>query len=108
MDPQDVAVVVGLALRVTALLLLALGATWLLRRRAASTRHRVWSLAVVGSLALPALMVALPPLPLPAPSWMAGDDGLLACVNLVPKLGQFPAPTGGAVDVNIPFVFAPG
>jgi beta-lactamase regulating signal transducer with metallopeptidase domain len=35
-----------------------------------------------------------------------GDNELTECVNALVKQGPFPAPTEGAVDVSVPFVFA--
>jgi beta-lactamase regulating signal transducer with metallopeptidase domain len=51
---------VDVALRSALILLAAWIATHALRRAAASTRHLVWTLAMIAVLALPALMVALP------------------------------------------------
>ncbi|HEX9728221.1 MAG TPA: M56 family metallopeptidase [Gemmatimonadales bacterium] len=48
------------AVKSTILLLLAAAAAAILRRSAASLRHLVWGLGVVGVLALPVLSVALP------------------------------------------------
>jgi len=47
--------------RVTVLLAGAWLITALMRRAAASTRHLVWTVAVIGSLAMPLLTIAVPP-----------------------------------------------
>jgi beta-lactamase regulating signal transducer with metallopeptidase domain len=72
--------VLGVVARTTAVLLLALGATTLLRRASAATRHLVWTVALGGVLVLPFLGRFVPewrivPVPVelaPAASW-AGE-----------------------------------
>ncbi|APZ95867.1 M56 family metallopeptidase [Fuerstiella marisgermanici] len=54
-----------IAIKATAVLLLAVFANILLRRRSAAVRHRVWSLACCGLLSLPLLTTMLPGLRLP-------------------------------------------
>lgn len=51
----DLPLVLGVVARTTAVLLLALGATTLLRRASAATRHLVWTVALGGVLVLPFL-----------------------------------------------------
>lgn len=51
---------IDVAIRAALILLAALVTTSILRRAAAATRHLVWTLAVVGVLALPAAMAMLP------------------------------------------------
>ena len=48
------------AIKGTALLLLAAGATMILRRDSAATRHLVWLLAMAAMLAVPVLSAMLP------------------------------------------------
>ncbi|HEU4455461.1 MAG TPA: M56 family metallopeptidase [Longimicrobium sp.] len=63
------ALLLDAALKATVVLLGALAATRLMRRRTAAARHLVWVVALAGVLALPALAAVLPAwkaLPLPA------------------------------------------
>ncbi len=48
------------AVAVTLMLVVALLVSWCLRRSAASLRHRVWALAILGLLAYPAVQPLLP------------------------------------------------
>jgi beta-lactamase regulating signal transducer with metallopeptidase domain len=54
----------AVALRVSALLAVALAAVLLLRRRAAAVRHHIWAVALAASLMVPAVTWLLPPLEL--------------------------------------------
>jgi beta-lactamase regulating signal transducer with metallopeptidase domain len=63
------------ALKGAILVLVAAGAAYLLRKRSASSRHALWTAAVIGHLAIPLLVLILPawtmPVLPPAP-WMTG------------------------------------
>ena len=56
---------VDVSAKAAMLLFAALAATYFLRRASASTRHQVWTVALVAVLALPALTMALPSLQVP-------------------------------------------
>ena len=76
------------ALRATALLGIAALLTLFLRRRAATTRHLVWGLALAGVLVLPLAGVVLPGVPVPIPR--ALTDALPA--SLVATVAVAPVP----------------
>ncbi len=60
------------SLKTLVILLLALGATGMLRGASASVRHHVWTLAFVAVLALPILAVSLPTWRVSVPGWTSG------------------------------------
>lgn len=82
------------ALKGAILVAIAAGAAYLLRKRSASSRHAVWTAAVIGHLAIPALVLILPAwrMPvLPAAPWVQ-PESTPPMVNLV--LGR-PSSLGG-------------
>lgn len=76
------------AVRSTALLGIAALLTLFLRRRAATTRHLVWGLALAGVLVLPLAGAVLPGVPMPVPGAVA--DALPA--SLVATIADAPGP----------------
>jgi beta-lactamase regulating signal transducer with metallopeptidase domain len=68
---------VDAALKGAILVLIAAGAAYLLRKRSASSRHALWTAAVIGHLAIPLLVLILPawrmPVFPPAP-WMTSTS----------------------------------
>ncbi|HEX7240666.1 MAG TPA: M56 family metallopeptidase [Longimicrobiaceae bacterium] len=94
--PAPLAFGVELALKGTVLLLGAVLLAALLRGAAAAARHLVWTLAVVGLLALPVLSPLLPGVDVPLPrAWPVAAPALLppAEASAAPAL---PAPDGAA------------
>ena len=81
------------AVRATALLGIAALLTLFLRRRAATTRHLVWGLALAGVLVLPLTGVVLPGVPVPLPGVFA--DALPA--SLVATGSDAPAAVNAAL-----------
>ena len=71
-------VLIDAALKGAILVLIAAIAAYLLKNRSAASRHAAWTAAVIGHLAIPALVLLLPawkmPL-LPAASWMRAVAG---------------------------------
>lgn len=65
-----------LALRSFALLLVAAGVAFALRRRSAALRHAVWTVAAGAVLLVPAVSAALPSLKVDLPPVVAGADDL--------------------------------
>jgi len=69
-------VLIDAALKGAILVLIAAVAAYLLKNRSAASRHAAWTAAVIGHLAIPALVLLLPawkmPL-LPAASWMPAE-----------------------------------
>lgn len=51
---------IGCTVKATFLVAVAAGAVYALRRRSAAVRHHIWTLGIVGSLALPLLTLLLP------------------------------------------------
>src|SRR6476660_544044 len=69
-------ILIDAALKGAILVAIAAGAAYLLRNRSAASRHAAWTAAVIGHLAIPALVVLLPAwrMPLfPAASWMQAE-----------------------------------
>jgi beta-lactamase regulating signal transducer with metallopeptidase domain len=86
-------VLVDAALKGAILVAIAAIAAYVLRNRSAASRHAAWTAAVIGHLAIPALVLLLPawkmPL-LPAASWMAPESAALTA-----------APTITAIDASV-------
>src|SRR5438309_4324746 len=61
-------ILMGVAVKSTAILVAAWSCAFLLRRRSAAARHLVWTAAAVAVLALPILSVSLPALRVPVTS----------------------------------------
>jgi beta-lactamase regulating signal transducer with metallopeptidase domain len=84
------------ALRTAVLLLVAYASTCALRRAAAATRHLVWTLAVVGALAIPLASVVLP-------AWRVVPDFRAEAVGLpVVRDGHVEAPPVAAARADAP------
>ncbi|HMG96124.1 MAG TPA: M56 family metallopeptidase, partial [Gemmatimonadaceae bacterium] len=87
-------VLIDAALKGAILVLIAAVAAYLLKNRSAASRHAAWTAAVIGHLAIPALVLLLPawkmPL-LPAASWMRAEAA-------APSTASSPGDANGSVD----------
>jgi beta-lactamase regulating signal transducer with metallopeptidase domain len=96
--------VVELAVKVSAVMILAAGAALLMRRRAsASSRHLLWTVAVAAVLVLPLASTLLPPLAIPiaeAPraTFAVVSEGRVAAVPETPATIERPANVEGSAD----------
>jgi len=92
-------ILIDAALKGAILVAIAAGAAYLLRNRTAASRHAAWTAAVIGHLAIPALVLILPAwkMPvLPAASWMPVEA-------LAPPVGGISAPAANAsIDAGNP------
>ncbi|MBV9879210.1 MAG: hypothetical protein JO180_01890 [Gemmatirosa sp.] len=110
------------AVKATLVLALAAGATALMRRWGAATRHLVWSAAVAGVLTIPALSVVAPrwsvPVavgaialpPLPSASATVDEPAVAASVDASPTVSVArPAPVSSSStpDAVVPAISAP-
>ena len=82
-------ILIDAALKGAILVAIAAVAAYLLRNRSAASRHAAWTAAVIGHLAIPALVLLLPawkmPL-LPAASWMGSEPAsAVAPANRAPE-----------------------
>jgi beta-lactamase regulating signal transducer with metallopeptidase domain len=106
-------ILIDAALKGAILVAIAAIAAFLLRNRSAASRHAAWTAAVIGHLAIPALVLLLPawkmPL-LPAASWMATQSTAITPAPAIPAidatvLGKQTPPTaaaGNASSANTP------
>jgi beta-lactamase regulating signal transducer with metallopeptidase domain len=72
-------VLIDAALKGAILVAIAAFTAYLLRKRSAASRHAAWTAAVIGHLAIPALVLFLPALTipvLPAASWMRAESAV--------------------------------
>jgi hypothetical protein len=104
------------ALKGAILVAIAAAAAYLLRNRSAASRHAAWTAAVIGHLAIPALVLLLPAWKMPfvpAASWMSVQAGAsttgttLSAPQTTPKvdwgmLGTLTPPTDSKKATVVP------
>jgi beta-lactamase regulating signal transducer with metallopeptidase domain len=108
-------ILIDASLKGAILVAVAALAAFVLRNRSAASRHAAWTAAVIGHLAIPALVLLLPawrmPL-LPAASWMAPESASITSAPTIPaiavsvpgdpgKPATSPPPTGNGSSANI-------
>jgi bla regulator protein BlaR1 len=84
-------VILDVSIKGVAVLLVACGLTWVLRNGSAASRHLVWSMAIVGVLALPAIRAI-------APEWRVPGMTLLLPAESTPEPETPPATTGSEME----------